>query len=130
MGKVMITLNHALLNQANYEDLGTMKSLLRRYNEHSRGAMRGDSVAHSILIDLKDAICYANLTEKQLETVELHCLHCMTEDAISVKLSVGRSTIQKRFESATKKIQDFLLDKTIKSTDFMPICSRGGFSYD
>ena len=107
MGSIV---NYDLLNRADYEDFGRMKEMLALYNSHERNAERGDSVAHSILIDLQTAIYTPGvLTKKQLEAVELYFMHFVTQEEIGAEFSVSRRAIGYRLDAAIKNIQKILL---------------------
>ena len=101
--------NWDLLNRADYEDFNSVKEMLVLYNTHKRNALKGCSVSHSILIDLNEAIYSGILTKKQLEAVELVCMHNKTYESVAVELKVSHVAIVYRIKVAAKAIQKILL---------------------
>lgn len=104
-----MSVNWDLLNRADYEDFDKLKEMLVLYNTHKRNAARGDSTAHAILIDLTEAIYSGVLTEKQLEVVELYCMHSMTHEAIGTYLEISKQSVGERIHGAIKCIQKMLI---------------------
>ena len=103
-----MSLNWDLLNRADYENFSRVKEMLVLYNAHKRNAARGDTVSHSILVDLSTAIYSGVLTRKQLEVIELYCMHNMKQDAIGAKLGLNKTNISRRIDRAIKAIQNLL----------------------
>jgi len=100
--------NDALLNQADYEKFGAVKSMLALFRSHERAAYRGDTVAHSILVDLQEAIYSGVLTDAQLEAVEMYFVYGHTQDDIALSLGIGRQRVHSRINSAVRNIQKIL----------------------
>ena len=105
----MDSCNWNLLERADYEDFDSMKEMLVLYNWHKLRAAKGDSVALSILVDLHTAIYSGVLTRKQLEVVELYCMHNITQENIAAALGVNQRAISYRINGAVKVIQKTLL---------------------
>ena len=101
--------NWGLLNRADYENFDRVKEMLVMYNTHERNAYRGDTVAHSILVDLHTAIYSGVLTRKQLEAVEMYCIYNMTQEMIGVQLGISRQKVGTRVDRAVKAIQSVLV---------------------
>ena len=101
--------NWDLLNRADYEDFHQLKQMLILYNTHERNAARGDTVSAAIYVDLKTAIYSGVLTEKQLEAVELFCMHNMTYESIGQYLDIGHPRVIGRVHRAVRSIQKSLL---------------------
>ena len=128
-----MSLNWDLLNRADYENFSRVKEMLVLYNAHKRNAARGDTVSHSILVDLSTAIYSGVLTRKQLEAIELFCMHNMKQDAIGAKLGVSHRAIGLRINAGVKTIQKLLLSgnlykKPSKNAD-NPYCNIEGDLY-
>ncbi len=104
----MRIVNDALLNEADYEKFGAVKSMLAMFNSHERAAYRGDTVAHSILVDLKEAIYSGVLTGPQLEAIELYFVRGHTQQDVSLMLGISRQSVQGRVNSAVRNIQKVL----------------------
>lgn len=105
----MLVYNEALMNEIDYSQFSGVKKALALYNGLERGSRKGDTVAHSILIDLKAAIHFGRLTEKQLEVVELYFLRCMPQEQIANVLSISKQSVSERLNGAVRKIQKTLL---------------------
>ena len=134
MVKYINPTNWDLLNRANYENFHQVKEMLVLYNTHKRNALRGCSVSHSILMDLDAAIYSGVLTKKQLEAVELFCMHNMTMERMAEYLKVSKMAISYRVDAAVKNIQSILLSgKLFNNTlqiAYNPYCNIEGGIYD
>lgn len=111
-------INHALLNEVEYETYNGMKMALTLYNYLDRCSRRGDTVAHSILVDLKTAIYSGYLTERQLEAVELYFIYCMTQDDIARIFGISKQGVSRIISRSVRTIQ-----KTLQSGE---LYGRGG----
>ncbi len=104
----MRIVNDALLNEADYEKFGAVKAMLSMFNSHERAAYRGDTVAHSILVDLKEAIYSGVLTKPQLLAVEMYFIEGHTQQDVAVEFGISRQSVQGRVNSAVRNIQKVL----------------------
>ena len=109
--------NWGLLNRADYENFDRVKEMLVMYNTHERNAYRGDTVAHSILVDLHTAIYSGVLTRKQLEAVEMYCIDNLTMDDIGKSLGIGKPRVFNRLHGAIRNIQKILVSGELFSVD-------------
>ena len=101
-------MNDALLNEADYEKFGAVKSMMAMYRSLERSAYRGDTVAHSIFVDIKEAIYSGVLTPYQLEIVEMYFLSGHTQDDVAMKLGVGKPRVHARINAAVRNVQKVL----------------------
>jgi len=102
-------LNWDLLNSANYETHAGVKSLMVCYKLYERQMLQGDTVAAAVWVDLKTAIYKPRLlTAKQMEVVELVCMHNMSITAVAEYLSVNHRAIGFRFDAAVGKVKKLL----------------------
>lgn len=102
-------LNWDLLNSADYETHKGVKSLMVCYKLYERKMMQGDTVSAAIWVDLKTAIYKPQLlTAKQMEVVELVCMHNMSLMAVAEYLSIKQQSITDRFDGAVAKIRKVL----------------------
>ena len=110
MRRHIVCFNEALLNEIDYNNFFGVKKALAMYNALERLSEKGDTVALSILIDLKTAIYKPKLlTPKQLEVVELYFMHRMPIRQIASDLGVSFQAISYRLVGAIKNIQRALL---------------------
>ena len=129
-----MSVNWDLLNRADYESFSGVKEMLVLYNAHKRNAARGDTVSHSILMDLDAAIYSGVLTKKQLEAVELFCMHNMPQEKIAEYIKVSREAIKFRLEAAVNNIQKILISGRLFQVDttkiaYNPYCNIEGDIY-
>ncbi|NLJ59296.1 MAG: sigma-70 family RNA polymerase sigma factor [Tissierellia bacterium] len=103
------------MNEIDYEKFSGVKKALAMYNGLERGSYKGDTAAHSILIDIKRAVICGGLTEKQMEVVWLYFLRCMPQEQIARKLSISRQSVNERLNGAIRKIQKTLLSGELYS---------------
>jgi DNA-directed RNA polymerase specialized sigma24 family protein len=100
------TLNWALLNRADYENTGIIKSLLMHLNDLLNCATRGDTVAHSVYIDLMGAL--ENVaTLKQGSYLQLW-LDGYSQEEIAEKYQISQPTVNIRITQIAKKISNYL----------------------
>ncbi len=102
--------NEALINEIDYNSFSGVKKALALHNSLERLSEKGDTVALSILIDLKTAIYTPKvLTIKQLEVVELYFIYCMTQRQIAFELGISFQAVNERLNGAIKNIKSALL---------------------
>ena len=102
-------LNWDLLNSADYESHKGVKSLMVCYKLYERKMMQGDTVAASVWVDLKTAIYKPKLlTVKQMEVVELVCMHNMSLVAVAEYLKLDHTSIRDRFDGAVGRVKKIL----------------------
>jgi DNA-directed RNA polymerase specialized sigma24 family protein len=101
------TMNWALLNRADYENTGIIKSLLRHLDDLLNCAGRGDTVAHSIHLDLMDAIDKVS-TLKQGSYLRLW-LEGYSQNEIAEKFQVSQQAVGSKISRLTKNISNILI---------------------
>jgi DNA-directed RNA polymerase specialized sigma24 family protein len=101
------TINWELLNRADYENPGVIKTLLRHLDDLINCATRGDSVAHSIYIDLVDAV--ENVSTPKPGFYLQQWLDGYSQDEIAVKHQVSRQAVNIAIHRITKNISNYLL---------------------
>ena len=107
--KIGSKLNWGLLNSVDYETHEGVKSLMVCYQLYERKMMQGDTVAASIWVDLKTAIYKPKLlTTKQMEVVELVCMHNMSITVVAEYLKLNHRAVGFRFDGAVVKVKKLL----------------------
>jgi DNA-directed RNA polymerase specialized sigma24 family protein len=101
------TTNWALMNQANYSNLGVIKSLLRHLDDLLNCAGRGDTVAHAIFLDLMDAADHVS-TPIQGAYLRLW-LDGYSQNEIAERYQVSQPAVAIKIHRITKKISEYLI---------------------
>lgn len=110
MGVVKIKVyNTTLMNIANYEDTAQLKNLLKNYESLGNLRFRGDTVAHSIWLDLTEAIESNAMTITQKRCVIGYFIEKMTFQELAELYDRDKSTIRHNVNGGVKRIQKMLL---------------------
>ncbi|MFR0656756.1 sigma-70 family RNA polymerase sigma factor, partial [Pantoea sp. SIMBA_079] len=64
----------------------------------------GDEAASDLIIDLKEAIRLAKLTDKQRDVLQLHYVYGYKQREIGAQLGIERSVVSRHLLAAEKKI--------------------------
>lgn len=121
-------INDALLNAANYEDFHSMKEMVAMYSGLERSIYFGDSVAHSIFVDIKEAL--GVLSPKQKEAVRLCYMDMLPVRDAAASLGISLDSMQSRLNGAVRKMQKVLLSGelyTCQNPDFHVYNYEGDF---
>jgi len=100
-------INYALLNKANYDNPGVIKSLLMHLNDLLNCAGRGDGVAHAIFLDLMGAVEH-EATQKQGSYLRLW-LEGYSQEEIAEKYQVSQQAVASKIHRLTKNISSYLI---------------------
>jgi len=103
-GVILIACNWELMNYARYDSPHIVKGLLRRKGSLTHYARKGDSVAHSILIDLDEAMkAEGVLTFKQKKylklwldgyrQIDIAAMHRRSQNTVSEVINKGVKNI-------------------------------------
>ena len=96
--------------RATYSSPGTVKKLLRSLDELMKQAGKGDQVAHSIYLDLDNALYYEGvLSFKQRKYLKLW-LDGYRQIDIAAMHRVSQQAVQGSINSATRNISLFLTE--------------------
>ena len=105
----MVCINIALLNYADYTDERKLRQLISSYNALYALAQKGDTVAASIFVDLKNALYTEGvLSVSQRECIEMCVIDGTTQDDAAKILGVSRETVKTHVKRGMTKIYDFL----------------------
>jgi hypothetical protein len=120
-------INWELLERADYSRPEVVKGLLRNYDGLMRLAIKGDSMAQIVCIDIKRAIHADNvLTFKQRRYLSLWWQGHSYID-IAAMYHLNPSVIKRRVELAVKNISDYLSKKRQKTPVEMSIVNGEGY---
>jgi DNA-directed RNA polymerase specialized sigma24 family protein len=95
------------MNRCDYSSSGVIKSLLMHMDDLLNCAERGDTVAHSIAIDLMDAVEH-EATQKQGSCMQLW-LGGYSQEEIAEKFQVTQQAVADRIHIIAKNISNFLM---------------------
>jgi hypothetical protein len=114
LGAVSIeTYNIQLMTLADYDDAGKLKTLLQNYYNIEGLANCGDSVAASIIIDLKTSVDSDALTPLQRTCITGHLIQKSTLKEMSEDLQRSESTVRQAVAGGIKNIQKALKEGTL-----------------
>lgn len=119
--KIGSKLNWDLLNSTNYETHQGVKEAMVLYTLTEKKMLQGDTVAAAIWVDLKTAIYTPKLlTAKQMEVVELICMHNMSIVAVAEYLRCDKALISRRFDTSISKVKKILNNGKL----FQKVCQQ------
>lgn len=101
--------NDELMALADYSDVRKLRFLYRKYNLLESLAETGDSVAASIVIDLKTALFHPGvLSERQRDCIIGHLVNQITYRDLEHDLKIDKSTIHYHVNVGLKRLQTIL----------------------
>lgn len=86
------------------DDLEGVRSILDDFLRLETRRYTGDEAASDLIIDLKEAIRLAKLTDKQRDVLQLHYVYGYKQREIGAQLGIERSVVSRHLLAAEKKI--------------------------
>lgn len=106
MGKGREHINYELLNNTDYSNIDVLTTLYKQYLDLRALAEEGDTVAHSISLDLQNAFKKLEFEEKRL--IKDILVRGLTYREYKDRYGVSLGKISKDLKIALGKVRDFL----------------------
>jgi DNA-directed RNA polymerase specialized sigma24 family protein len=95
------------MNKIDYENIRSIRALCRQYFNLKELARKGDTVAHSILLDIQAGI--NSLTQRQREAIMLSLIFSFTQSETAEVMGVSQQRITFLTMSGLEGIKTFLI---------------------